>query len=151
MDDQYDYGQSNGYNQPNNGYGQPNNGYSQPNNGYGQPSNGYGQPNAYYQQNDYSQPNAYLQPSGVQPPVTPSSILTWGILGLAFSSTGILGLIFSIIAKRKAREYASYVGELHGQAKVGNILAKVGFPISIVMIVVWVIYIAVIAGMILRY
>ena len=67
------------------------------------------------------------------------NVLTFGILGLAFSCTFILGLIFSIIGKKKAAAYAAAHGQLEGAAKVGSILAKVGFIISIVVLVIYVI------------
>lgn len=66
------------------------------------------------------------------------SVLTWGILGLAFSCSSwlaILGIIFSNIAKKKAVEYETLAGELEGRAKVGRGLAKAGFIVGIIMVV----------------
>ena len=70
-----------------------------------------------------------------------SNVLTWGILGLAFAESGILGLIFSIIGRNKAKAYIAAYGQLDGPAKVGGILSKVGLILSIVMIVCYVIII----------
>lgn len=55
-------------------------------------------------------------------------VLTWGILGLVFSEIfPLLGIIFSSIGKRKAADFTNLFGEPTGKAKVGAILAKVGF------------------------
>lgn len=75
--------------------------------------------------------------------------LIWGILGLAMSAWGILGLIFSIIGKNNAKRYEALTGELSGKAKVGSILAKIGFIISIVMTVIWSLYFIIIIGAVL--
>ena len=83
------------------------------------------------------------QPAGVQT-VSASKVLTWGILGLAFAGSGLLGLIFSIIGLKKGKLFLAENGSLFGQAKVGRTLAKVGLILSIVMMVFWVIYIAVV-------
>ena len=71
--------------------------------------------------------------------------LTFGILGLVFAGSSILGIIFSAIGLKKAKAYVEQFGELTGKAKVGRILAKVGLIFSIVMIVFWVLYIVLIA------
>ena len=76
----------------------------------------------------------YANPAGVQP-VSPSKVLVWGILGLAFSDLGILGIIFSAIGLKYAKRFMFERGSLFGQAKVGRILAKVGLIVSIVMTV----------------
>lgn len=80
------------------------------------------------------------------PAVNTSNILVFGILGLAFAESGILGIIFSAIALSKAKAYAAAYGNLTGKAKVGKILATVGLIVSILMVVFWVIYIIVIAA-----
>ena len=54
----------------------------------------------------------------------------WGMLGLIFSGTvclSLLGFIFSIIAKSKAKAYKRAFGTLEGRAKVGHILGEIGF------------------------
>lgn len=68
-----------------------------------------------------------------------SGTLTFGILGLVFCGSGILGLIFSIIGMSKAKKYAAEAGELTGKAKTGKILATLGLVFSIIAIVIWVI------------
>ena len=72
-----------------------------------------------------------------------SGSLTFGILGLVFCGSGILGLIFSIIGMSKAKKYAAEAGELTGKAKTGKILATLGLVFSIIAIVIWVICIIV--------
>lgn len=68
-----------------------------------------------------------------------------GIVGLALSSLGIPGLIVSIIARKKCKA-AAEAGAAGAQLKVGNILSKIGLPVSIVMIVFWLLYIVIIAA-----
>ncbi len=56
-----------------------------------------------------------------------NEILRWGIMGLAFSlNIPILGIIFSNIGRKKAREYQEIFGAWTGKTKVGAILAKAG-------------------------
>ena len=74
------------------------------------------------------------------------SALPFGILSLVFCGSGILGLIFAIIGKKKAKAYAAEVGQLDGKAKVGSILATVGLILSIIMMVYWV-FIIIFAGL----
>ena len=73
-----------------------------------------------------------------------SSILTMGILGLAFAAFGVivsfLGIIFSAIALGKARNYAETYGETTGKASVGKGLAIGGLISGIVMTVIYFIY-----------
>ena len=45
------------------------------------------------------QPVYAAQPAAGVKTVTPTSVLVWGILGLAFSELGLLGLIFSLIGR----------------------------------------------------
>ena len=84
------------------------------------------------------------QPVAAAGTVSPANVLTWGILGLAFAGSGLLGLIFSIIGLKKGKLFLAENGSLFGQAKVGRTLAKVGLILSIVMMIFWVIYIAVV-------
>ena len=62
----------------------------------------------------------------------------WGLLGLIFSGTvclSLLGFIFSIIAKSKAKSYKRAFGTLEGRAKAGNILGKIGFGLGLGMMI----------------
>ncbi len=73
---------------------------------------------------------------------TPGSVLTFGILGLALCETGILGLIFSIIAISKAGKFRQNSTERSGQVNTGRALGIVGLIVSILMIILWIILIA---------
>lgn len=84
----------------------------------------------------------YAQPANPAVTVSPSKVLTFGILGLAFSELGILGIIFSAIGLKNSKLFLLEHGALFGQAKVGRILAKVGLIVSIVMTVLLPILIA---------
>lgn len=64
-----------------------------------------------------------------------SSILTFGILGLAFTATfylSLLGLIFSCVALNKAKTYINLVGDISGKAAVGRALARPGMIVGII-------------------
>lgn len=78
--------------------------------------------------------------------ITPSQVLTWGIVAAATCSTGILGIIFGIIGRNKAKEYVAAYGQTTGQVKTGSILSNVGFIAGIVMTVFWAFYIIVIVA-----
>lgn len=61
-------------------------------------------------------------------------VLKWGIMSLAFSSSGLLALlgwIFAGTAKKKVTAYESEFGETTGRARVGKILGKVGLGVGI--------------------
>ena len=60
------------------------------------------------------------------------------IVGLALSSTGIPGLIVSLIARKKCKA-AEAAGAAGGQMKAANILSKIGVSVSIVCTVLYVI------------
>lgn len=78
--------------------------------------------------------------------VTSSNVLTWGIVALIFCCSPILGIIFACIARNKAKAFVRVNGQAYGPAKVGSIFSKIAFPISIVMLVIWVIYIIIFAA-----
>ncbi len=75
--------------------------------------------------------------------VQPSQVLTMGILSLVFCGSGILGIIFGALGKKKAKAYVAENGGTVGQVKAGSIMSNIGFIIGIVMTVIWVIYIIV--------
>ena len=80
---------------------------------------------------------------------TPALIL--GILGFAFSGSGLLGLILSANRLGKAKKCAAANGGvLTGKAKAGKILATIGLIFSIIMMVYWfvmiIIWIVALAG-----
>lgn len=68
------------------------------------------------------------------------SVLARGITGLALAFVGVPGIIVSAKAKNMAAEYESKAGSLSGRAKVGSILAKVGFPLGFGMTAFYVLY-----------
>ena len=57
----------------------------------------------------------------------------WGIMSLVCSLLGLLGFIFSFIARSKAFAYRKTFGVLEGKARVGRILGKVGFGVGLGM------------------
>ena len=68
---------------------------------------------------------------------SPSKVLVFGILGLAFGlSTGILGLIFSIIGLNMAGNYIAAYGDISNQVRIGRRLSIAGLIVSICMIVI---------------
>lgn len=73
--------------------------------------------------------------------ITPGSVLTWGIVALAFSASPILGLIFAFVANGKVKAFKNANGSLFGTAKVGNIFTKIAIPVSILMTLYWAIVI----------
>lgn len=67
-----------------------------------------------------------------------TKILTFSILGLSFALTfylAVLGLIFSIIAKKLVKEHVAKFGETSGKASVGKGINIGGLVLSIVMTV----------------
>lgn len=72
-----------------------------------------------------------------------SSILTWGIVGLALGCTGIAalaGIFVSKAALNRAEEYAQKYGKRTGKALVGGHLARGGYYGSIGMTIFFAIY-----------
>lgn len=65
----------------------------------------------------------------------------WGILGAVFSEMGLLGLIFSKVAKNYVEEFLSlFGGPLKGRMLVARILSKVGFILGLVFTIFWGLY-----------
>lgn len=90
-----------------------------------------------------SEPAPVYEAAPAEAPAGPG--LVWGILGLAFGCTAILsflGIIFSAIGIGKAKKYAKQGYPLTGKNKVGSILSKIGLPVSIVVLVLFIIEIA---------
>lgn len=79
----------------------------------------------------------------VEPPVAPTNVLTWGIIGLAFACTffaSFLGIIFSAIGMKKHSAYINSGAEHSTKVKVGGILSKVGLGVGIAMTVLCILY-----------
>ncbi len=55
----------------------------------------------------------------------------WGIVSLVCSLLGLLGFIFSFIARSKAFAYRKTFGVLEGRAKTGHIFGRIGFGIGL--------------------
>ena len=55
----------------------------------------------------------------------------WGIVSLVCSLLGLLGFIFSFIARSKAFAYRKTFGVLEGCAKTGHIFGRIGFGIGL--------------------
>ena len=100
-----------------------------------------------------------IQPAevaAVAKPVAGNSteVLVWGIIGLAFACSffmSFLGIIFSAIAKKKAKGYESTYGLVSGKARIGKNLAKAGFIVSIILTVLCAVYFAALIGVAINY
>ena len=73
---------------------------------------------------------------------SPGSVLALGIIGLATCGSGIIGLIFSIIAISKAGKFRKGSTAVSGQVNTGRILGIIGLILSILMIVIWIVLVA---------
>lgn len=73
-----------------------------------------------------------------QPQGSPTKVLVFGIIGLACSGLGILGLIFSIIGLVQGNRYRAQYGAISKQANIGRNLSIAGLIISILCIVLFV-------------
>ena len=87
----------------------------------------------------YNYNGGYNQP--VAPQGNPTNVLVFGILGLALSGLGIVGLIFSIIGLKKANNYIATYGNISNQVRIGRRLAIAGLIVSIIMTIFWIAYI----------
>ena len=80
------------------------------------------------------------------------SVLTFGIIALAFSCSfwlSFVGIIFAFIARSKVKAYESEFGPATGKTKVGKIFSRVSVPLSIVLTVCAVLYILFLVGVII--
>ena len=59
----------------------------------------------------------------------------WGIVSLVCSLLGLLGFIFSFIARSKAFAYRKTFGVLEGRAKTGHILGRISFGLGLCYLV----------------
>ena len=76
-------------------------------------------------------------------PVTPTNVLVWAILGLAFACTfyvSFLGIIFSAIGLKKFKTYTTSGAPYSTKVKVGGILSKVGLGVGIGLTVLFLLY-----------
>lgn len=83
--------------------------------------------------------------------VSPSSVLVFGILSLVVP---IVGLIFAIVARKKATTFIEETGTTCGQVNTGKILATIGLILNIISLVsavgtflFYVIYVVLIVGL----
>lgn len=74
------------------------------------------------------------------PQGSPTPVLVFGIISLALCETGILGLIFAIIALVKAKNYVNTYGPISTKVTVGRRLAIAGLIVSICFIVFWALF-----------
>ena len=82
----------------------------------------------------------------VQKDAMAGQVFKWGLMGLIFANTGclsLLGLIFSIIAKKKAAEFMNVFGEIKGRALAGRIMGRIGFGIGLAMTIFMTLYIGI--------
>lgn len=82
--------------------------------------------------------------------VSPTSVLVFGILSLVIP---IVGLIFAIVARKKATTFIEETGTTCGQVNTGKILATIGLILNIISLVsavgsllFYVIYFVIIVG-----
>ncbi len=97
----------------------------------------------------YTPAPTYYNPAPVAntDPELAQSILTKGIVGLALSELPVAGIVVSKKAKNLHDQYLSMGYDNCGKAKVGRILANIGFPVGIVMTVCWgIVFIAALFG-----
>ena len=97
-------------------------------------------------QPSYNYNTGYNQPAA--PQGNPTNVLVFGIIGLALSTMGIVGLIFSIIALKKANNYIATYGDISNQVRIGRRLAIAGLIVIIIFTIFWLIYIIGIIGVI---
>lgn len=97
-------------------------------------------------QPSYNYNTGYNQP--VAPQGNPTNVLVFGIIGLALSTMGIVGLIFSIIALKKANNYIATYGDIANQVRIGRRLAIAGLIVSIIFTIIYVLIFvaAIVAG-----
>ena len=97
-------------------------------------------------QPSYNYNTGYNQP--VAPQGNPTNVLVFGIIGLALSTMGIVGLIFSIIALKKANNYIATYGDISNQVRIGRRLAIAGLVVSIIFTIIYVLIFvaAIVAG-----
>lgn len=97
-------------------------------------------------QPSYNYNGGYNQP--VAPQGNPTNVLVFGIIGLALSTMGIVGLIFSIIALKKANNYIATYGNISNQVRIGRRLAIAGLVVSIICTIIYVLIFvaAIVAG-----
>ncbi len=97
-------------------------------------------------QPSYNYNAGYNQP--VAPQGNPTNVLVFGIIGLALSTMGIVGLIFSIIALKKANNYIATYGDIANQVRIGRRLAIAGLVVSIIFTIIYVLIFvaAIVAG-----
>lgn len=60
---------------------------------------------------------------------------TWSIISMFFCGSGLLGLIFAIVARSKAKNLLNVGAEEAAMVKASNNLSKIALIISIVMMV----------------
>ena len=97
-------------------------------------------------QPSYNYNGGYNQPAA--PQGNPTNVLVFGILGLALSGLGIVGLIFSIIGLKKANNYIATYGNISNQVRIARRLAIAGLVVSIIFTVFYtfIIIAAIVAG-----
>ena len=80
----------------------------------------------------------YVKPVDPREREASKSVLTFGIIALAFSCTGIfsfVGFIFAFITRSKVKAYESEFGPATGKAQIGKTFYIVSIPLSIAVTV----------------
>lgn len=97
-------------------------------------------------QPSYNYNGGYNQPAA--PQGNPTKVLVFGILALALSELGIVGLIFAIIGLKSSGNYIATYGNISNQVRIGRRLAIAGLVVSIIFTVFYtfIIIAAIVAG-----
>ncbi len=88
----------------------------------------------------------YAKPVDQREREASKSVLTFGIIALAFSCSWVLsfvGIIFAFIAFSKSKAYERDFGPATGKTRVGKIFSIVSIPLSIVMTIFFIAYIGI--------
>lgn len=102
----------------------------------------------------YTQRDALVPVGADASGLTPSSVLTRGIIAAAFALTpfvNFVGIILGAIALNRANSYLAVYGPGSKQVKIGHILSKVGIFAGIGMTIFWIVYIVAIVLFAVNY
>ena len=79
-----------------------------------------------------------------KPVVSSKRALVFGILALALSDTGILGIVFGTRAISRSTEYLAAYGVYDGKAKTGRVLGTIGLVRGMIYTILYYIFIVIV-------